>query len=40
MSKAGLDNRHGNREISHKHKNTLVGTLRKILRAGIRSRLT
>jgi hypothetical protein len=32
MSKAGLDNRHRNHdgEISHKHGNTLVGTLRKI----------
>ncbi len=36
MSKAGLDNRHRNRdgEISHKHGNTLVGTLRKIYGAG------
>jgi hypothetical protein len=32
MSKAGLDNRHRNHdgEISHKHGNTLVGTLRRI----------
>jgi hypothetical protein len=32
MSKAGLDNRHRNHdgEISDKHGNTLVGTLRKI----------
>jgi hypothetical protein len=32
MSKAGLDNRHRNKdgEISGKHGNTLVGTLRKI----------
>src|ERR1700751_3788373 len=32
MSKAGLDNRHGNHdaEISHKHGNALIGTLRKI----------
>ena len=32
MSKAGLDNRHRNHdgEISHKHGNTIVGTLRKI----------
>jgi hypothetical protein len=32
MSKAGLDNRHRNKdgEISHKHGNTLVSTLRKI----------
>ena len=32
MSKAGLDNRHRNHdsEISHKHGNILVGTLRKI----------
>ena len=32
MSKAGLDNRHRNKdgEISHKHGNTLVRTLRKI----------
>jgi len=32
MSKAGLDNRHRNHdgEISHKHGNTLIGTLRKI----------
>jgi hypothetical protein len=31
MSKAGLDNRHRNHdgEISHKHGNTLIGTLRK-----------
>ena len=34
MSKAGLDNRHRNHdgEISHKHGNTLIGTLRKIYR--------
>ena len=32
MSKAGLDNRHRNRdgEISHKHGNTLIRTLRRI----------
>ena len=32
MSKSGLDNRHRNHdgEISHKHGDTLVGTLRKI----------
>jgi len=32
MSKAGLDNRHRNHdgEISHKHGNTLIRTLRKI----------
>lgn len=32
MSKTGLDNRHRNKdgEISHKHGNTLVQTLRKI----------
>ena len=32
MSKAGLDNRHRNHdgEISHKHGNTLIGTLRKV----------
>ena len=32
MSKAGLDNRHRNKdgEISHKHGNTLLRTLRKI----------
>ena len=32
MSKSGLDNRHRNHdgEISHKHGNTLIGTLRKI----------
>jgi len=31
-AKAGLDNRHRNHdgEISHKHGNTLIGTLRKI----------
>jgi hypothetical protein len=36
MSKAGLDNRHRNHdgEISHKHGNTLVGTLRKIYGPG------
>jgi hypothetical protein len=36
MSKAGLDNRHCNHdgEISHKHGNTLVGTLRKIYGQG------
>jgi hypothetical protein len=36
MSKAGLDNRHRNKdgEISHKHGNTLVGTLRKIYGQG------
>ncbi|TMJ47096.1 MAG: hypothetical protein E6G85_29080 [Alphaproteobacteria bacterium] len=32
MSKAGLDNRHRNKdgEISHKHGNTVIRTLRKI----------
>ncbi|MGD0848330.1 hypothetical protein [Bradyrhizobium sp.] len=32
MSKAGLDNRHRNHdgEISHKHGNTMIRTLRKI----------
>jgi hypothetical protein len=32
MGKAGLDNRHRNKdgEISHKHGNTLIRTLRKI----------
>ena len=32
MSKAGLDNRHRNKdgEISYKHGNTLIGTLRKV----------
>ena len=32
MSKAGLDNRHRNKdgEINHKHGNTLIRTLRKI----------
>jgi len=32
VSKTGLDNRHRNHdgEISHKHGNTLIGTLRKI----------
>lgn len=32
MSKLGLDHRHGNKdgEISHKHGNTLLRTLRKI----------
>jgi hypothetical protein len=36
MSKAGLDNRHRNHdgEISHKHGNTLVGSLRKIYGQG------
>jgi hypothetical protein len=36
MSKTGLDNRHRNHdgEISHKHGNTLVGTLRKIYGQG------
>jgi hypothetical protein len=36
MSKAGLDNRHRNHdgEISHKHGNTLIGTLRKIYGPG------
>jgi hypothetical protein len=36
MSKAGLDNRHRNKdgEISHKHGNTLVSTLRKIYGPG------
>ena len=36
MSKAGLDNRHRNHdgEISHKHGNTVVGTLRKIYGMG------
>jgi hypothetical protein len=32
MNKAGLDNRHRNKdgEISHKHGNTLIRTLRKV----------
>src|SRR5437899_12209430 len=36
MSKAGLDNHHRNHdgEISHKHGNTLIGTLRKIYGQG------
>jgi hypothetical protein len=36
MSKTGLDNRHRNHdgEISHKHGNTLIGTLRKIYGQG------
>ena len=36
MSKAGLDNRHRNHdgEISHKHGDILVGTLRKIYGQG------
>lgn len=36
MNKPGLDNRHRNKdgEISHKHGNTLVRTLRKIYGAG------
>jgi hypothetical protein len=36
MSKAGLDNRHGNKdgEISHKHGTTPVGILRKIYGQG------
>src|ERR1700752_3056320 len=36
MSKAGLDNRHRNHdgEISHKHGNTLIGTLRKVYGQG------
>ena len=36
MSKPGLDNRHRNHdgEISHKHGNTLVSTLRKIYGMG------
>jgi hypothetical protein len=36
MSKPGLDNRHGNHdgEISHKHGNTLIRTLRKIYGQG------
>ena len=36
MSKPGLDTRHRNHdgEISHKHGNTLVGTLRKIYGMG------
>jgi hypothetical protein len=36
MSKAGLDNRHRNKdgEISHKHGNTLIRTLRKIYGQG------
>ena len=36
MSKAGLDNRHRNHdgEISHKHGNTLISTLRKIYGPG------
>ena len=37
MSKSGLDNRHRNHdgEISHKHGNTLLGTLRKIYGPGL-----
>jgi hypothetical protein len=36
MTKAGLDNRHRNHdgEISHKHGNTLIGTLRKLYGQG------
>ncbi|KRR30148.1 hypothetical protein [Bradyrhizobium retamae] len=36
MSKAGHDNRYRNQddEISHKHGNTLIGTLRKIYGQG------
>jgi len=35
MSKAGLDNRHNkDGEISHKHGNTLIRTLRKIYGQG------
>jgi hypothetical protein len=36
MSKAGLDNRHHNKdgEISHKHGDTLIRTLRKIYGQG------
>jgi hypothetical protein len=36
MSKAGLDNRHRNHdgEISHKHGDTLIGTLRKVYGMG------
>src|SRR5258706_11685333 len=36
MSKAGLDDRHRNKdgEISHKHGNTLIGTLRKVYGQG------
>jgi hypothetical protein len=36
MSKAGLDNRHRNKdgEICHKHGNTLIRTLRKIYGQG------
>jgi hypothetical protein len=36
MSKAGLDNRHRNHdgEISRKHGNTLIGTLRRIYGQG------
>jgi hypothetical protein len=36
MSKAGLDNRHRNKdgEISHKHGNSLIRTLRKIYGQG------
>ena len=36
MSKTGLDNRHRNKdgEISHKHGNTLLSTLRKIYGVG------
>jgi hypothetical protein len=30
MSKAGLDKRNHDGEISHKHGNTLIGTLRKV----------
>jgi hypothetical protein len=34
MSKAGIDNRHQDGEISHKHGATPVGTLRKIYGQG------
>ena len=36
MSKAGLDNRHRNKdgEISHKYGNTLIGTLRNVYGQG------
>ena len=40
MSKAGFDNRHRNKdgEISHKHGNTLIRTLRKICGQGFAAR--
>jgi hypothetical protein len=42
MSKPGLDGRHRNKdgEISGKHGNTLVRTLRKVLRAAFCGRVS